>query len=582
MATLSISLAGIEQAIEHLNYRPDSIKQKSMRAISSFYGSEASLKEIEAIDTDTLVAMIWDVGDDFTQIKSKRRNFFSLKSSINADLKGLSQKGLNPEHMMISDTNIFDMTQEAKNSLLNTFTDAVSSGNIDLEQTAAILKAITSFLETRKIETPDKEFLDIINEIKKILARIAQGVLPEEDDPLAGLESQMFKPDDSSPGESQPAPDSPTEMERLNESEEESDLIELDEDQEIEEIELDEDQEIEEIELDEAEELEEVEVDEDQEIEEIELDEDQEIEEIELDEAEELEEVEVEQALDEAEAMGFEDFREKQALAQHFNDTLGEREKKFNAYVRVPKGTYTIGTQKNLKTRLERQPFDMPEVYIGRYPVTNSLFEIFIDQTGYTTTAEKTGTGRVYHGRYKKNGNTASWDKSAGSEQVKNACWYQPSGPGSTLHGKRNHPVVQVSLEDALAYAAWIGRRIPSEAEWESAARTDQGYSYPWGDEFNPHGLNIEARGFSDTCPVDEHEAYANGFGIVDMLGNVLEWTSDRELPRFKTKQEQDYCIAKGGAWNSGSDISISSRALFKNGFFANIVGFRCISDILL
>ena len=153
--------------------------------------------------------------------------------------------------------------------------------------------------------------------------------------------------------------------------------------------------------------------------EEIELTEDEELEEIELDEGDDLEVVD---GLDKEEIAALEEFRKQRELAEHFDDSLGEREKKFNVYVTVPKGKYTIGTKKSLKSSLELQEFDMPEVHIGRYPVTNSLFEIFIDQTGYLTTAEKKGSGVVYHSRYKKKGKTASWNKSAGSEDVKGAC----------------------------------------------------------------------------------------------------------------------------------------------------------------
>ncbi len=342
---------------------------------------------------------------------------------------------------------------------------------------------------------------------------------------------------------------------------------------------MDEDEEIEEVDdEDEEDDEEDLEIldDFDDSVEDLELDEDEEIEEVELDEDEEIEE------LDEDELNALDAFREKRELAEHFDDTLGEREKKFNVYVKVPRGRYTIGTKKNLKTSLELQQFDMPEVYIGAYPVTNSLFETFIDQTGYITTAEKKGTGIVYHSRYKKTGNKAFWNKSSGSEAIKKAFWYQPCGPGSSIHGKRNHPVVQVSIEDALAYASWIGRRIPTEAEWESAARTDLGYKYPWGNEFKPNALNIEGGGLSDTCPVDEYDDYSNEFKIVDMLGNVMEWTSDMEKPPFKIKHDIQYCIAKGGAWNANSDVTISSRALLKHEFTSNTIGFRCISEVCL
>ena len=323
-----------------------------------------------------------------------------------------------------------------------------------------------------------------------------------------------------------------------------------------------------------------MELDEDEhldEIEEIELDEDEELDEIELDEDEELEEVD---ELDEEEQKALEEFRQARELAEHFDDTLGEREKKFNAYVKIPKGLYTIGTKKSIKASLDFQQFDMPLVYMGKYPVTNALYEIFIEQTGYVTTAEKKGYGVVYHARYQKKKKTATWNKQAGSKDVKGACWYQPSGPGSTLHGKRNHPVVQVSVADALAYASWIGRRLPTESEWEAAARTDLGFKFPWGNTADPDALNTEQAGISDTCPVDTYDAFANEFGMADMLGNIMEWTSDREHPPFKTKERRRYNVAKGGAWNTTGELTISSRGLFRRDFTSNTIGFRCISEL--
>ncbi len=421
MAKISISFEGIDQAITNLNYRQTSVKYKTIFAIRAFYTSEESIKQLDSIDTDTLIKSIWDVGDNLSKIKTKRRNFSSIKSSINTDLEKLSKKkNQNPENITLSDSNIFDMTQEAKNNLLSSFSDAAKTGD-------------------------------------------------------------------------------------------------------IEEIELDED-----------------------------------------------------------ELKALEEFREKKELAEQFDETLGEREKKYNKYVIVPKGKYTIGTKKSIKSSLELQQFDMPEVYIGIYPVTNSLFEIFIEGTGYVTTAEKLGYGRVYSSRFKKNAAGSTWNKSAGSEDIKGACWHKPFGPGSNLHEKRNHPVVQVSVDDAIAFASWIGRRIPTEAEWESAARTDMGYKYPWGNEFNPKAVNIEQNGLADTSAVDEYDAFANEFKIIDMLGNILEWTSDLETPPIKSKKIVKYCVAKGAAWNAKEDATISSRALFKPGFISNAIGFRCISEIFL
>ncbi|WP_319575296.1 SUMF1/EgtB/PvdO family nonheme iron enzyme [uncultured Desulfobacter sp.] len=333
--------------------------------------------------------------------------------------------------------------------------------------------------------------------------------------------------------------------------------------------EIDEDTEIEDVELDDDESLDE--------IEDIELDEDQELEEVDLDEDEDLEELD---ELDEEELKALEEFRNARELAEQFDDFLGEREKKFNAYILIPEGTYTIGTEKSLKSSLALQPFDMPKVYMGKYPVTNALFEIFIEQTGYVTTAERKGVGTVYHSRFKRQGGKVTWSKQAGSSIVKGACWYQPSGPGSTLYGKRNHPVVQISVDDAFAYAAWIGRRLPTEAEWEAAARTDMALKYPWGNQFDPGALNIESSGLADTSPVDDYDHAANVFGMVDMLGNVMEWTADTQPPPFATRKAQLFNVAKGGAWNAKDSVTISSRGLFPSDTTANIIGFRCISEL--
>jgi formylglycine-generating enzyme required for sulfatase activity len=619
LANIAISLEGIEQAIENLKYRPGSIKQKALLAIRAFYNSDDTIKMLNLIDTDTLIKNIWEVGDDLSKIKSKRRNFFSLKSSINSDLKKLSKKDLNPENIIITDANIFDMSEAAKSDLLNSFTNAVKTGDIDLEQATGILKAVTDFLETFQMDAANDKSLDIIKEIKKILNKISHEILPDEEEDQIELaedeELEEIQEEDALEDDIIEELDETEEIELAEDEEleeiQEEDALEddiIEELDEIEEIELAEDEELEEIQeedaleddiIEELDETEEIELAEDEELEEIqeedaleddiieeldeteeiELAEDEELEEIELPEGEDLEMVD---GLDKEELKALDDFREQRELAQHFDDTLGEREKKFNIYITVPKGNYTVGTKKSLKTNLELQLFEMPEVHIGRYPVTNSLFEIFVDQTGYVTTAEKKGFGIVYHARYKKKGKTASWSKSAGSENIKDACWHQPSGPGSTLHGKRNHPVVQISIEDALAYAAWIGRRIPTEAEWESAARTDLGYKYPWGNEFKPTALNIEQSGICDTCPVDEYDNDANEFKIVDLLGNIMEWTSDMEAPPFKTKKDTRYCIAKGGAWNALPTVTISSRALFKPQFSSNTIGFRCISEICL
>lgn len=600
MANISISIEGIDQAIANLNYRANSVKQQAILAIRTFYTTEESIQQLNSIDTDILIKSIWDVGDNLSKIKAKRRNFSSIKSSINTDLEKLSKKEQNPENIIIADSNTFDMSQDAKNDLLSSFSDAVKTGDINLDQATDLLKAVADFLDDYQPENTDTDPADIVNQIKNILNKITKNAPFEEG---------------KGQGEGLKGSDADNDFDEIEARNEDLEDIELEEDEDIEEVELEEDEALEEVEdfdeeidaeddideidedveddveeIDAEDDFDEIELDEDEQLEEVEglggeetLDElddvPEDVEEIELDEDEELEEVE---ALDEDELKALEEYRNKKELAEHFDETLGEREKKYNKYVTVPEGKYTVGTKKNIKSSLDLQQFDMPEVYIGIYPVTNSFFEIFIEETGYVTTAEKLGYSRVYFSRFKKNTTVSTWNKSAGSEDIKDACWYQPSGPDSTIHGKRNHPVVQVSVDDAIAFSSWIGRRIPTEAEWESAARTDLGSKYPWGNEFNPNAFNIEQSGLSDTSAVDEYDAFANEFKIVDMLGNIMEWTSDLETPPIKTKKSTKYSVAKGAAWNAKDDVTISSRALFKPGFTSNTIGFRCISEIFL
>lgn len=606
MANVSITLSGITEALQNLNYRPGSVKDKAIRAISAHYVSEDSIQELSSIDGDSIIRQIWGIGDDPAKIKSKKRNFSSLKSSINTDLKKLSTKGLNSEDIRLTESNVFDMTEDAKNSLLQSFSDAVKTDEFDLTKAADVLNAVAEFLD--KIQSPDadNESTEIIEEIKKVLDRLGAGIFDghegtgrdgdgalegdveieeiAEDAEIKEIEinedEEFEEVDEDFLDEQIEEIDDDVEIEEINEDELE-DVEEMDEDQQIEDIELDEDEDLEELEeIDEDTEIEDVELDDDEsleEIEDIELDEDQELEEVDLGEDEDLEELD---ELDEEELKALEEFRNARELAEEFDDFLGEREKKFNAYIIIPAGTYSIGTEKSLKFSLALQPFDMPKVYMGKYPVTNALFEIFIEQTGYVTTAERKGVGTVYHSRFKKQGEKVTWSKQAGSSIVKGACWYQPLGPGSTLYGKRNHPVVQISVDDAFAYASWIGRRLPTEAEWEAAARTDMALKYPWGNQFDPDALNIESSGLADTGPVDDYDHAANIFGMVDMLGNVMEWTADTQPPPFADRKAKLFNVAKGGAWNAKDSVTISSRGLFPSETTANIIGFRCISEL--
>ena len=645
-------MQGIEEAVTGLNYKQSSVKYKALSAIKSYYTSEESISSLSSIDTDELIKRIWNIGDsEVSKIRAKRRNFFSIRSSIQKDLKELAEKEGNSENITITNANIFDMTEEAKNSLLSSFSSALSSKEMDIDQVTDILGALNEFIDQWELEKGDDAPEDLLSQLKQLLNKAAKDFFSDtegvdssdeteevdetdedteidEDEELEEVDEidedteeieldedeDLEEVDDTEPKEESDTEeiDEDTEVEEIDEDEELEEVDEIDED--TEEIELDEDEDLDEVddtetedepdtedvgELDEDEDLEEVddtepneesdteEIDEDTEIEEIDEDEeleevdeiDEDTEEIELDEDEDLDEMD---ELDEDELKAVEEYRRLKELADNFDDFLGELEKEYNAYVIVPEGTYTIGTRKDLKSSLELQQFEMPKVYIARYPVTNSLFEIFIEQTGYVTTAEKVGYGTVFESRFQRNSDSSVWKKSAGSKEVEGAFWYQPEGPESSLHQRRHHPVVQVSVEDAVAFSSWIGRRIPTETEWEAAARTDMGYRYPWGNKWIDDACNTQKSGFGATTAVDHYASYANEFKICDLLGNTMEWTTDMQEMALGNGVGRNFCVAKGGAWNSTEDITISSRALYRPGFTSNTIGFRCISELFL
>jgi len=177
------------------------------------------------------------------------------------------------------------------------------------------------------------------------------------------------------------------------------------------------------------------------------------------------------------------------------------------------------------------------QVLIARCAVTNTEFERFAQETGHRTDAERFGWSFVFAGLLPDDfpptraAAAVPWWR-----QVEGADWRRPEGPHSDLGGRGDHPVVHVSWNDARAYCAWAGTRLPTEAEWEFAARGGlEGVEFPWGDELEPGGRhrmnvwqgtfpveNTLADGWYGTCPVDAFEP--NAYGLHNMTGNVWEW----------------------------------------------------------
>jgi formylglycine-generating enzyme len=232
------------------------------------------------------------------------------------------------------------------------------------------------------------------------------------------------------------------------------------------------------------------------------------------------------------------------------------------------------------------------QFYLDATEVTNAEFARFAEATGYRTDAERKGSSWVF-----KKGET-DW------AAVDRADWRHPLGPDSTVTDRMNHPVVNVSWNDALAYAKWAAKRLPTEAEWEYAARGGRvGEVFPWGNQLKPEG-KVRANFWQGTWPGDNklEDGYyytspvasfqPNGFGLYDLIGNVWEWTADwysetyyrrspsKDPPGPKSGEMR---VARGGSWFCSEGYCGAYRVGFRgkspeDASFNN-VGFRCARD---
>ncbi|MDH4321818.1 MAG: SUMF1/EgtB/PvdO family nonheme iron enzyme, partial [Desulfobulbaceae bacterium] len=253
-------------------------------------------------------------------------------------------------------------------------------------------------------------------------------------------------------------------------------------------------------------------------------------------------------------------------------------------FIKIPAGQYIVGSRHPGPIERPEQRIMLQSFYMGQFPVINDLFEIFVRETGYETSAEKHGYGYVREGRYTScidptSGRTTLTVSNGAKEQrVAGANWRSPQGPGSHIKGKYNHPVVQISYADARAFAAWAGKRLPTEDEWEAAARGSDNRLFPWGNTWLPKLGNLESSALGDTAPVDRHgRESASPYGLYDLLGNVYEWTATLHQPgNHPDHRKQQIHILKGGCWSSRKSIHISHRMIEKADYWSNIIGFRC------
>jgi formylglycine-generating enzyme required for sulfatase activity len=270
----------------------------------------------------------------------------------------------------------------------------------------------------------------------------------------------------------------------------------------------------------------------------------------------------------------------------------------------IPGGVFLMGSDHHYREEGPAHRVRVDDFAIDRYPVTNARFRRFVEETSYVTFAERAP-------RASENPRVPADMVYAGSlvfvppatptdlrlplwwQFMRGANWRHPLGPASSLEGRDNHPVVHVTFADAEAFARWEGKALPTEAEWEYAARGGlDGAEYAWGDELTPGGRlmantwqgdfpwhNRREDGYERTSPVGAFPC--NGYGLYDMIGNVWEWTADWYHPREVVTHVR--CkVMKGGshlcAPNYCRRYRPAARLAEAIETSACHVGFRCIA----
>ena len=232
-------------------------------------------------------------------------------------------------------------------------------------------------------------------------------------------------------------------------------------------------------------------------------------------------------------------------------------------------GTFLMGSDEFYPEERPVHRVAVDGFWMDAHPVTAAEFARFVDTTGWVTVAERPPDPADYPAVDPSllvpgslvfrppTHRVALGDHRHWWAYVHGACWRRPEGPGSSLVGREDHPVTHVAWEDAEAYSRWAGKTLPTEAEWEFAARGGrEGARFVWGDDFAPGGRmlantwqgefpwqNLVADGFEGTSPVDAFPA--NGYGLYDMAGNVWEWTADFFTPRHPADPPKACCIPK-------------------------------------
>jgi formylglycine-generating enzyme len=248
----------------------------------------------------------------------------------------------------------------------------------------------------------------------------------------------------------------------------------------------------------------------------------------------------------------------------------------------LPGGTFRMGSDRHYPEEAPVHRVAVDSFFMDRTPVTNRQFKEFVRATGHVTTAEvppdpKDYPGALSHMLYAGSLVFAAPRQVADLRDwsqwwmfMKGADWRHPYGPKSNINALDNHPVVHVSYHDAVAYALWAGKDLPTEAEWEFAARGGlEDAEFAWGREFTPGGIhmantwqgefpheNLCADGFERTSPVNGFPP--NGYGLYDMIGNVWEWTRDWYSAKHEADARKACCVPenpRGGREEASYDL---------------------------
>lgn len=228
--------------------------------------------------------------------------------------------------------------------------------------------------------------------------------------------------------------------------------------------------------------------------------------------------------------------------------------------VYIPSGEFLMGSDESADNESPAHTAYVDAFYIDLYPVTNEEYKRFVDATGHPVPWCDAEWAQA-HGY--------NWDREKRTPP----------------EGKETHPVVLVSWEDARAYAAWAGKRLPTEAEWERAARGTDGRRWPWGDEFVEGRCNSRESGVGSTTPVGQYSPDGDSpEKVKDMIGNVWEWTSSLFRPYpydaddgRESQEASGWRVLRGGSWSNHLDRARCTARLDGDFVFFNNVGFRCV-----